>query len=191
LPEGSFDISRFKDLNAIARNDCMPDQGVTAIGDFAQKGKVAGELTPFEVADKLEEASKTLLAGAARIGDNNNPELKQTLGDFKAMGYMADYYAHKVRAATYMAQYRFAGDEKNKAQSVAEAEAEVNSWINYAAAASAQYKPQLFARTQYLDWNAETDLVKKDVNIAKNAQKGEPVAVAASNKLWEKDKKTY
>ncbi len=189
LPEGSFDITRFKDLNAIARNDCMPDQGVTAIGDFAQKGKVAGELTPFEVADKLEEASKTLLAGAAGIGDNNNPELKQTLGDFKAMGYMADYYAHKVKAATYMAQYRFAGDEKNKAQAVAEAEAEVNSWINYAAAASAQYKPQLFARTQYLDWNAETDLVKQDVNIAKNAQKGEPVAVAASNKLWEKDKK--
>jgi hypothetical protein len=189
LPEGSFDITRFKDLNAIARNDCMPDQGVTAIGDFAQKGKVAGELTPFEVADKLEEASKTLLAGAARIGDNNNPELKQTLGDFKAMGYMADYYAHKVNAATYMAQYRFAGDEKNKAQAVAEAEAEVNSWINYAAVASAQYKPQLFARTQYLDWNAETDLVKQDVNIAKNAQKGEPVAVAASNKLWEKDKK--
>jgi len=189
LPEGSFDITRFKDLNAIARNDCMPDQGVTAIGDFAQKGKVAGELTPFEVADKLEEASKTLLTGAGKIGDNNNPELKQTLGDFKAIGYMADYYAHKVKAATYMAQYRFAGDEKNKAQAVAEAEAEVNSWINYAAAASAQYKPQLFARTQYLDWNAEIDLVKQDVNIAKNAQKGEPVAVAASNKLWEKDKK--
>jgi len=36
----------------------MPDQGVTAIGDFVTKGKQAGELTPFDVADKLDEASK-------------------------------------------------------------------------------------------------------------------------------------
>ncbi|MDB4925002.1 glycoside hydrolase family 20 zincin-like fold domain-containing protein [Mucilaginibacter sp.] len=189
LAEGSFDITKFKDLNAFARNDCMPDQGVTAIGDFAQKGKVAGELTPIEVADKLTETSKILLAGAAKLKDNNNPELKQTIGDFKAMGYLADYYAHKVKGATYTALYRFAGDEKNKAQAVAETGAEVAAWINYANAASAQYKPQLFARTQNLDWNALTDLVKQDVNIAKSAQKGEPVAVAASNKLWEKDKK--
>ncbi|MDB5030079.1 hypothetical protein, partial [Mucilaginibacter sp.] len=189
LAEGSFDITKFKDLNAFARNDCMPDQGVTAIGDFAQKGKVAGELTPIEVADKLTETSKILLAGAAKLKDNNNSELKQTIGDFKAMGYLADYYAHKVKGATYTALYRFAGDEKNKAQAVAETGAEVAAWINYAAAASAQYKPQLFARTQNLDWNALTDLVKQDINIAKSAQKGEPVAVAASNKLWEKDKK--
>ena len=189
LPEGSFNIRDFADLNAFTRKDCMPDQGVSSIGEFTIKGKIAGELTPFEVAAKLEETSQTLLSGASTIGDHGNSELKQTLGDFKAMGYMAEYYVHKIRAAAYVSLYRYAGDEKNKAQGVAEAEAEVKSWMDYANAASAQYKPQLFARTQMLDWDALTAQVKRDVTIARNAKKGDPVGVVGSNKLWEVDKK--
>ena len=187
--EGSFDIRRFHDLDSFARKDCMPDQGITAIGEFAKTGKIAGELTPFEVADKLEMAAKVLLAGASNINDGGNSELKQTLGDFKAMGSMAEYYAHKVRAATYLSLYRYAGDEKNKNQAIAEAEAEVGSWADYGNAASAQYKPQLFARTQVVDWDALTADVKHDADIARNARKGDPVGIAASNKLWEVDKK--
>lgn len=191
LPEACIDINRFKDLNAFARNDCMPDQGVTAIGDFAQNGQVQGELTPFDVADKLEQASQTLLHGAAQLNGDNNAELKQTISDFRSMGYLANYYNHKVRAATYMAQFRFGGDEQKKSQSVAEAEAAVRAWIDYAASANSEYRPQLFARTGVADWTALTGAVRQDVNIARNAQKGEPVAVAASNKLWKMDKKKY
>ncbi len=99
------------------------------------------------------------------------------------MGYMAEYYVHKIRAAAYVSLYRYAGDEKNKAQGVAEAEAEVKSWMDYANAASAQYKPQLFARTQMLDWDALTAQVKRDVTIARNAEKGDPVGVVGSNKV--------
>jgi hypothetical protein len=191
LPEACIDINRFKDLNAFARNDCMPDQGVTAIGDFAQNGQVQGELTPFDVADKLEQASQTLLNGAAQLNGGNNAELKQTISDFRSMGYLANYYNHKVRAATYMAQFRFGGDEQKKSQSVAEAEAAVKAWIDYAASANSEYRPQLFARTGVADWTALTEAVRQDVNIARNAQKGERVAVAASNKLWKMDKKKY
>ncbi len=98
--------------------------------------------------------------------------MKQTLGDFKAMGYMAEYYAHKIRAATYVSLYRYAGDEKDKTQAVAEAEAEVKSWVDYGKAASAQYKPQLFARTQLLDWDALTADVKQDVDHCAECQEG-------------------
>ena len=189
FPEGSFDIREFHDLNNFARKDCMPDQGVTSIGEFTVKGKIAGELTPFEVADRLEATAKTLLAGSATISNGGNPELKQTLGDFKAMGYLAVYYAHKIRAATYVSLYRYKGNEKDKGLAVTEAEAEVTSWVDYAGASAAQYKPQLFARTQMLDRNAWTAEVKQDVTIAQNAKKGEPVGIAASNKLWEMDKK--
>jgi hypothetical protein len=189
FPEGSFDIRRFHDLDSFARKDCMPDQGVTSIGEFTETGKIAGELTPFEVADELETSARTLLAGASDISDHENSELRQTLGDFRAMGYVAKYYAHKIRAATYVSLYRYAGDEKDKAQAIAEAEAEVKSWGDYAKAASAQYKPQLFARTQMLDWDALTADVSGDVTIARNAQKGEPVGIGGSNKLWEVDKK--
>jgi hypothetical protein len=189
LPEGSFDIRRFKDLNSFANNDCMPDQGVTAIAEFAKKGKVAGELTPFEVSERLEMAATTLIRGSSEIGYQGNPELKLTLGDFRAMGYMAEYYAHKIKAATYVARFRWSGDEQDRTRAVAEAEAEVASWTQYGDAALAQYKPQLFARTQMLDWKALTKEVERDVTIAREARKGERVGVTASNKLWEVDKK--
>ncbi len=189
LAEGCIDIIKFKDVNAFARNDGMPDQGVTAIGDFVTKGKQAGEITPFDVADKLDEASKTLVNGAAHISAGNNAELRQTLGDFEAMGYMAQYYAHKIRGATYLSLYRLNGDEEDKQQAVTELEAGVISWESYAKVATTYYNPQLMARTRMLDWNALTENVKKDVTIAQNAKKGEPVGVSVSNKLWEVDKK--
>ena len=189
LAEGSIDINRFKDLNAFARNDCMPDQGVTAIGVFAEKGKIAGELSPLDVADKLDAASNVLLKGSSELKSGNNRELEQTIGDLQAMGYMASYYANKFRGATYLAKYRFGGDESDKNRSIAEMEKAVNSWINYAKSASAYYKPQLFARTRELDWDALTEYVKQDVNIARNAKKGEPYTVSGNNKLWEQDMK--
>jgi hypothetical protein len=40
-----------------------------------------------------------------------------------------------------------------------------------------------------LDWDALTAQVKRDVTIARNAEKGDPVGVVGSNKLWEVDKK--
>ncbi len=191
LAEGSIDINRFKNLNSFARNDCMPDQGLTAIGDFAQYGEVEGELTPFDVSDRLDEASAMLLTGAAKLRAGDNREFAQTIADFKSMGYLAQYYAHKIRGATHMARFRFAGDDQEKKLSVAEMEQAVTAWTNYAKSATEHYKPQLFARTMLLDWDALTEFVKEDVNIARNAKQGEPVAVSASNRLWERDRRMH
>ena len=150
----------------------MPDQGVSSTGDFVQNGKVTGELTPFEVAEKLDVASKNLSEGAAKIKAGINMELQQTLGDFISMGYLAEYYARKIRGATNLSQFRLTGDEKYKSQAVTELEGAVTSWINYAKSATTYYMPQLFARTQILDWNATIENVREDVNIALNAKNG-------------------
>jgi hypothetical protein len=40
-----------------------------------------------------------------------------------------------------------------------------------------------------VDWEALTADVKHDAEIARNAKVGDPVGIAASNKLWEVDKK--
>jgi hypothetical protein len=187
IAEGCFDITKFHDLNNFARMPCMPEQGVSSIGDFVLNGKVTGELTPFDVAAKLDSASKNLLSGASKIKAGHNLELQQTLGDFMAMGNLAEYYAHKIRGAVNISQYRVTGDEKKKEQSVTEMEGALASWTSYAKTATTYYNPQLLARTQLLDWNALTDNVKEDINIARNAKKGELVAVSGTNILWERD----
>lgn len=187
ITEGCFDIKKFHDVNNFCRMPCMPDQGLSSIGDFVLKGKVAGELTPFEVAGKLEQASANLLKGTSKIKAGNNKELAHTLGDLTALGYLAEYYSHKIKGATNLSMYRLSGEEKNKTAAVTELEQAVVSWKNYAKTATTYYKPQLLARTQMLDWDALIPFVEEDVNMAKKAKKGEPVEVSGTNILWERD----
>ena len=187
IAEGSFDIRRFHDINVFCRMPGMPEQGVSSIGDFVTKGKVEGEMTPFEVAEKLDIASQNLLKGSSQIKAGDNAELQQTLGDLTALGYLAEYYAHKIRAATNLSMFRLNGTEENKTIAVDELTKGLESWKNYAKTATTYYNPHLLARTQMLDWNAITQYVEKDIEIAQNAQKGEPVEVSGTNVLWETD----
>jgi hypothetical protein len=160
---------------------------LSSIGDFVLKGKVAGELAPFDVAGKLEQASVNLLGGASKIKAGNNPELAQTIGDLVALGYLAEYYSHKIKGAVNLSMFRLTGEEKSKTEAVTELEQAIGSWESYAKTATIYYKPQLLARTQMLDWVALTEFVREDVNIAKKAKKGEPIGVSGTNKLWERD----
>ena len=187
LIEGCFDNRRFQNIDVFARTPCLPDQGVSSIGDFVVNGKEEGNMTPFEVADKLDNASKNLLQGAARIKPGNNMELEQTLGDLTALGYLAKYYALKIRAATNLSLFRLNGTEDNKTLAINELEQALEAWKDYAKIATTYYSVQFFARTQTLDWDAITSLVKEDIEIARRAKQGEPVGTSGSNVLWERD----
>ena len=185
--EGCFDYRRFHNIDMFARIPCLPEQGVSSIGDFVMNGKVDGEMTPFEVADKLENASQNLLQGASQIKHGNNMELEQTLGDLTALGYLAKYYALKIRAATNLSLFRLNGTEENKAKAISELEQALETWKNYAKTANTYYKVQFFARTQTLDWDALTISVAEDIEIARAAKQGEPVATSGTNVLWTRD----
>ena len=191
LAEGCFDITRFHDINVFARMACLPEQGVCSIGDFVMNGKEEGEMTPFEVADKLEFASQKLLQGASQFKAGDNMELEQTLGDLKAMAYLAKYYTLKIRAATNLSLFRLNGTEEKKSIAIQELEQALETWKEYAKVATTYYTPQLMARTQLLDWDALTDSVAKDIDIARNAMQGEPVATSGTNVLWERDMRSH
>ena len=191
LAEGCLDLWRFNDINFFARSACLPEQGVSSIGDFVVNGKAEGEMTPFEVAEKLDIASQNLLQGAAKMNPRNNMELEQTLGDLTALGYLAKYYALKIRAATHLSLFRLNGTEENKATAINELEQALETWKDYARTATTYYKPQLMARTQMLDWDALTLSVAKDIEMARDAKQGEAVVPARSNVLWERDMRTH
>ena len=189
--EGCFDNRRFHNIDMFARIPCLPEQGVSSIGDFVVNGKADGEMTPFEVADKLDNASQNLLQGATRIKPGNNMELEQTLGDLTALGYLAKYYALKIRAATNLSLFRLNGTEENKSIAINELELALEAWKNYAKTANTYYNVQFFARTQTLDWDALTESVAKDIEIARIAEQGEPVATSGTNVLWARDMRSH
>ena len=187
LAEGCFDINRFHDIEMFARVPCLPDQGVSSIVDFVTNGKAEGEMTPFEVADKLDNASQKLIQGAAKIKPRNNMELEQTLGDLTALGYLAKYYALKIRAATNLSYFRSNGTEEHKTTAINQLEEALEAWKDYAKVATTYYKPQLMARTQMLDWDALIFLVEKDIQLARDAKHGDTLQQIGSNVLWDRD----
>lgn len=188
IAEGCFDNRKFHTVDNFCRTPCMPEQGVSSIGDFVLKGKIPGELTPFEVAVKLDLASATLRK-AASLKNQGNAELEQTLGDLVALGYLAKYYACKVRGATYLSQFRHTGQVTFKNKAIASLESALQAWKSYAKTATTYYNPQLLARTQELDWNLLTNSVAQDITIAREAKAGEPVEVSGSNVLWRLDRR--
>jgi len=191
LAESCFDLWRFHNIDQFARIPCLPEQGVSSIGDFVMNGKADGEMTPFEVADKLDIASKNLLKGSSSLKAGKNMELEQTLGDLAALGYLSKYYALKIRAATNLSLFRLNGTEENKAMAISELEQALEIWKDYAKTATTYYYPQLMARTQMLDWDAITPSVEEDINMAQAAQQGEPVKPSGTNVLWERDMRSH
>ena len=191
IAEGCLDLWRFHDINTFCQVPCLPEQGVMSIGDFVVNGPKDGEMTPWEVAEQLEITSRNLLNGAAKISFGKNKELEQTIGDLKAMGYLAEYYANKIKAATNLSSFRLNGTIEHKDRAIEELEAALVSWKKYAEVATTYYKPQLFARTQLLDWNAAIESVALDIAIAKEAQQGDPVGTRGSNVLWERDMRSH
>ena len=191
-PEGCFDSKGFLSINDMISTGALPGQHVISIADFVNNGSATTEISPFDVADKLDAAADILLKGAATISSMNNAELSETLSDFKAWAYLSRYYAAKFRGATWTAMLRKTGKEEYREKAVTALTRAVTDWKNYAAISVQKYKPQLFSRTnKVLDWIALTPNVEKDVEIARTANKGEPVTQKTDNKLWKITSKYY
>ena len=191
-PEGCFgkygDDQGFHDIDNFIRTGAMPLQGVISIADYALNPEGQEGINPFEVAERLEDAADVLLRGAASIHTDSHIELEETTADMMALAYLGRYYAGKIRGATHTAIYRVTGTESHKTLAVEALMKAVEEWKAYARVASRYYHPQLYARTQRLDWDEILTYVKKDVEIARKAQPGEEVRVADDNVLWERDK---
>ncbi len=189
--EGCFNKQGFFDINALISSAPIPGQNVQSIAEYAKQPSKTGQLTPFEVADKLDAAADILLKGS-NIPSNNNADLTETISDFKAWAYLGKYYAAKFRGATYTAMLRTTGNEDDRQKAIAALTDAVTQWKNYAAISTQKYRPQLFSRTGgTLDWNALLPGAEKDIQIAKNAKQGEPVKQKSDNKLWNITSKYY
>jgi len=99
----------------------------------------------------------------------HNVELKETLNDIESMAYLGRYYADKMRGAAKLAVYREGGrqDSKYLDQAVAHLEDAVEEWKAYAAVLTPQYKTQIGARANSLDWNKTLKEVEKEVETIK------------------------
>ena len=136
------------------------------------QGQKTEKMSPIAVVEYLRKASLNAVDGSKEMkrSEGISEESKALLSDIEAMGYLGYYYADKIEAAVSLAYYRQTADEKYKTMAVAQLESALRYWIHYAEISEQQYKPQMLARTNILDWQALINEAKEDINIAKNYQ---------------------
>ena len=174
-PEGCISSDGFLTVDAFFQHPPLPGSGILSVKEYAAavvKGQACDGITPMDVAESLDRLAETTLAGVAALREACRPgkELAATLADVEATAHLGRYYARKIRGAAELAVFRAdpkRGEARDRA--VRHLEDAVAAWEAYARVAAGRYRPQLLARTHYLDWNALLAEVKKDVAIARGA----------------------
>lgn len=118
------------------------------------------KLTPLQVADNLDRWADDVDAALPELQSKvgGNIELRDLLWDIESMALLGRYYADKQRCAAYYWVCRESNfdDKYNELheKAVAHIKAAESHWADYAGILDKHYKPQLLARTHYLDWNS-------------------------------------
>jgi hypothetical protein len=179
FPEGCLSRPSYRGWYTVKHfmeGDTMPGCGIANIRTWRERvlaGKAVEGITPLQVADALETDARTTLQLLEAMPQTvTNKELRLTIGDLKAMAYLGDYYAEKIRGAADLALFDKSAQAGQRDSAVRHLDAALEHWRRYAAVATSQYRPQLLTRVGYLDLNALTGNVAADIAMAKAWQPG-------------------
>jgi hypothetical protein len=175
-PEPAQTESGFHDVNRFITLPPHPGTDYVSIPKYVDaivEGKEIEGTTPIELASRITaQASRALqvrqqLPSAREIEDR---ELRALLTDIESMACLGRYYADKIHGATYLAQFRKTSELEDRSQAEDDLRRAAQWWTRYVALATAQYKNPLWTnRVGYVDWDALTREVQKDIEIARGA----------------------
>ena len=151
----------------------MPGAGVLSILEWRERklrNEAMAAVTPLESAEALAgyAAEVLKLLPPLRRGQDQNKELRLTLGDLEAMAHLGNYYAEKLRGAAELALFDATGAPANRENSIRHLQQALAHWKRYASAYTRQYKqPVLFNRVGWVDIPALAAKVEQDIAIAR------------------------
>lgn len=134
------------------------------------RGVVAKEesekTSPLDFALQLRATSAASISDAETLRQTEDlrPETMALLDDITAMGHLGNYYAVKIEAAVALAFYLEKQGEEHKREAIKLLEKALEHWLKYAAVSTKNYRPQMLARTNLLDWKALVNEVKEDIS---------------------------
>ncbi len=179
FPEACITSGRFYTIKDFIMQGTMPGTNDINIKIWREKKLKAEEIdgkTPLEVANLLETyATNTLkLVDELRKKPSENKELRLTLGDYEAFAHLGNYYAEKIRGATYIALYDTTGIASEQETAISHLEKTLGHWKSYSDIYTKQYvQPVKYGRAGLVDIPGKlTDEVEKDIEMAKNWQMG-------------------
>lgn len=174
-PEACMDSGHdLRDVDAFRINPTMAESGImnpVAFVEASLNNDSIRSITPLQIADSLAQYASSGISGVEQLTEkNNSKELRQTLLDIKAMSYLGQYYAYKIRGAVALEFYKKTGDDKHKKEAVRHLSSAINSWEQYSEINDVRYERQNLARLRTFDFKNQLHWVKKDIEIAANAK---------------------
>jgi len=174
-PEGCIYNQGFLSVEQFFQHPPLRGSGILSIQEYASsviKEEASDGVTPMEVSDNLDKLAEKALNGVKtlRRNSNTNKELAATLTDIESMAYLGCYYADKIRGAAELAVFRAdPGRKEHQASAVRHLSNAVKEWEAYARVAASQYRPQLFSRTHYMNWEKLLNKVKEEVETIRTS----------------------
>ena len=174
-PEGCIYNQGFLSVEQFFQHPPLRGSGILSIQEYASsiiKKESPDGITPMEVSDNLDKLAEKALNGVKTLRRNSdtNKELAATLTDIESMAYLGCYYADKIRGAAELAVFRADPRRKeHQASAVRHLSNAVKEWEAYARVATSQYRPQLFSRTDYMNWEKLLDKVKEEVETIRTS----------------------
>ncbi len=162
-------IKGYHDINAFINAKTMDESGLLSIEEYADKllnGKDIQGITPLEVAYNLETYAREALGKTAVMDGGVNNELTETIGDIRAMAHLGNYYAKKIRGATYLKLFQVSKQSEYKTLAVSSLEESLKSWQEYSKILDKQYTKMNISMMGIFDWHVIESHVKKDIEIA-------------------------
>ncbi|MBL8211462.1 MAG: hypothetical protein JNK87_12150 [Bryobacterales bacterium] len=165
----------FYTVRHFVEGESMPGSGVLSILQWRKKklaGEAMGGVTPLEIAAQLEAAAEKGLRGVEGMSGERQ-ELRETLGDIRAMSYLAQYYAAKIHGAAALALYDRSSSAADKSEAVQALQRAAAAWQSYAHTYTEQYTtPHLYNRVGFVDMNGLLIKVKQDIDLAERWKPG-------------------
>ncbi len=169
-PDYAQNETGFHDVNRFINLPPHPRSGFQSIPDFV-KMQISHDssnlISPFQVAERLEDQSSKALAQIEELDPHSSKELQFTLGDIRTMALLGSYYASKIRGSTHLALYRTTKNKEYQKESVAHLRQALETWKKYVDSARQQNtNPLWLNRVGYVDWSEITKWVEQDILLA-------------------------
>jgi hypothetical protein len=166
-------------VHDFAEGESMPGANVLNIRQWRTnvlEKRPMTETTPLQIADALEDESRATLQSVAalrmQVPRSNAVEFRKTLLDCESLGWLAQYYAEKIRAASDLGLYDLTHDVSQQASAIGHLNNALDAWKHYATLRDGQYVPALYGRAGYVNITAMTAKVAEDLIIARDWKPG-------------------
>ena len=149
-PSGYNDVNSFIDFKTHKGTDniAIPEY----VKAFLSNTQLVGT-TPLQIADKIHKNADDALIWVGKQTSVMTKELRFTVDDITTMAWLGKYYAHKIKAATYVALFRATLTKDWQSKAVEELNQSASYWRQYAALANSNYMNPLWTnRVGYVDF---------------------------------------